>query len=164
MSSLNTLEQRIQTISDTLTLEQNKLNMHVTDCEDDINEINIKINALQREDQELHDEIHDVAEDVDNNTSRISAIENKNYQGQINEINETLTEGDNSIQNQINAMDAEHHEELHDLANSIDAHTIRLNKVELAQSEIPGHVILTMEEYEALGTPDPTKIYFTYET
>jgi len=164
MSSLNTLEQRIQTISDTLTLEQNKLNMHVTDCEDDINEINIKINALQREDQELHDEIHDVAEDVDNNTSRISAIENKNYQGQINEINETLTEGDNSIQNQINAMDAEHHEELHDLANSIDAHTIRLNRVELAQSEIPEHVILTMDEYEALGTPDPTKIYFTYET
>lgn len=164
MSSLNTLEQRIQTISDTLTLEQNKLNMHVTDCEDDINEINIKINALQREDQELHDEIHDVAEDVDNNTSRISAIENKNYQGQINEINETLTEGDNSIQNQINAMDAEHHEELHDLANNIDAHTIRLNRVELAQSEIPEHVILTMDEYEALGTPDPTKIYFTYET
>ena len=164
MSSLSTLEQRIQTISDTLTLEQNKLNMHVTDCEDDINEINIKINALQREDQELHDEIHDVAEDVDNNTSRISAIENKNYQGQINDINETLTEGDNSIQNQINAMDAEHHEELHNLANSIDAHTVRLNRVELAQSEIPEHVILTMEEYEALGTPDPTKIYFTYET
>jgi predicted nucleic acid-binding Zn-ribbon protein len=71
MATLNTLEQRIQTISDNLTIEQNKLNLHLADCDNDINEINIKIAALQREDVELHQEIHDVANNVDNNTARI---------------------------------------------------------------------------------------------
>lgn len=164
MATLNTLEQRIQTISDNLTIEQNKLNLHLVDCEEDINEINIKIAALQREDQELHQEIHDVAVNVDNNTARITAIERKDYQGQINNINNTLTDGDNSLQNQLEEMDIEHHEELHRLAQGIDAHSTRLNNIELEQSEIPEHVILTVDEYEALGTPDTNTIYFAYET
>lgn len=164
MATLDTLEQRIQTISDNLTIEQNKLNLHLVDCEEDINNINIKISALQREDQELHQEIHDVAVNVDENTARIEAIEHKDYQGQINNINNTLTDGDNSLQNQLEEMDVEHHEELHKLANGLDVHSSRLNQIELVQSEIPEHVILSVDEYEALGEPDTSKIYFAYET
>lgn len=164
MATLNTLEQRIQTISDNLTIEQNKLNLHLADCDNDINEINIKIAALQKEDVELHQEIHDVANNVDNNTARIQAIESKNYQGQIDNINNTLTDGDNSIQNQLEEMDVEHHEELHTLAQGIDVQNSRLNQLELTQSEIPEHVILPVDEFEALGTPDNSKIYFVYET
>lgn len=164
MPTLNTLEQRIQTISDNLTVEQNKLNIHLVDCEDDINEINIKIAALQREDKSLHQEIHDVANDVDENSAKIRAIEIKDYQGQIDNINSTLTSGDNSLKNQLDEMDVEHHEELHKLASNIDLHSSRINQIELLQSEIPEHVVLTIDEYEALGNPDTSKIYFAYET
>lgn len=164
MATLDTLEQRIQTISDNLTTEQNKLNRHLIYCEGDITKINIKIAALQREDAELHHEIHDVAVNVDDNTARIETIERKDYQGQIDNINNTLTKGDNSIQNQLEEMDVEHHEELHKLANGLDVHSSRLNQIELVQSEIPEHVVLTIDEYEALGEPDNSKIYFAYET
>ena len=164
MPTLNTLEQRIQTISDNLTVEQNKLNIHLVDCEDDINEINIKIAALQREDKSLHQEIHDVTNEVDENSAKIRAIEIKDYQGQIDNINSTLTSGDNSLKNQLDEMDVEHHEELHKLASNIDLHSSRINQIELLQSEIPEHVVLTIDEYEALGNPDTSKIYFAYET
>jgi hypothetical protein len=164
MATLETLEQRINTIANNLTTEQNKLNLHLIDCSEDINDLNIKIGALQREDVRIHQEIHDVAENVDENTARIEAIERKDYQGQIDSINFALTDGDNSLQNQLEEMDIEHHEELHQLAQGIDAHSSRLNKIEIEQSEIPEHVILTIDEYEALGQPDTTKIYFAYET
>lgn len=163
MADLNTIENRIQSISENLTQQQNKLNLHLVDCEEDINQINIKIAALQREDIELHKEIHDVAEDVDSNTSRIDAIEAKNYQGQIDNINNTLTDGDNSLQNQLDEMDVEHHEELHQLAGNVDIHSQRINEIEIAQSEIPEHVVLSEAEYEALGEPDTDKLYFVYE-
>ena len=163
MATLNTLEQRIQTISDNLTVEQNKLNLHLVDCETDINEINIKIAALQREDKEIHQEIHDVAENVNDNSIRINAIERKDYQGQIDNINNTLTNGDNSLKNQLEEMDVEHHEELHRLAQGIETNSSRLNKLEVEQSDIPEHVILTVEEYEAIDKPDENTIYFAYE-
>lgn len=164
MPTLNTLEQRIQNISDNLSVQTNRLNIHLADCEDDINEINIKISALQREDVELHQEIHDVAVNVDNNTGRIDEIERKDYQGQINTINNILTDGENSLQHQLEEMDIEHHEELHRLANNIDNHSTRLNDIEVEQAEIPEHVVLTVDEYEALGQPDTNTIYFAYET
>lgn len=164
MPTLNSLEQRIQNISDNLSLQTNRLSLHLADCEEDINDINVKIAALQREDVELHQEIHDVAMSVDSNTSRIEAIERKDYQGQINTINDTLTNGDNSLQNQLEEMDKEHHEELHRLAFNIDAHSSRLNHIEVEQAEIPDHVVLTVDEYEALGQPDTNTIYFAYET
>lgn len=163
MPTLDTLEQRIQNISDNLSVQTNRLSIHLADCEDDINEINIKISALQREDVELHQEIHDVAVNVDNNTGRIDEIERKDYQGQINTINNILTDGENSLQNQLEEMDIEHHEELHRLANNIDNHSTRLNDIEVEQAEIPDHVVLTVDEYEALGQPDTNTIYFAYE-
>ena len=163
MADLTNIENRIQTISDTLTTEQNKLNLHLIECEGDINQINIKIAALQREDQELHQEIHEVAVNVDDNTTRIESIERKNYQGQIDAINDTLTNGDNSLQSQLNEMDIEHHEELHRIAGNIDAHSTRINNMEVVQSEIPEHVVLSVAQYDALGEPDTDKLYFVYE-
>lgn len=163
MADLTNIESRIQMISDNLTLQQNQLNLHLVDCEDDIRDINVKIAALQREDVELHQEIHTVAESVDDNTARIEEIESKDYQGQIDNINNTLTDGDNSLQNQLDEMDLEHHAELHRIAENLDVHSTRINNIEVVQSEIPEHVVLSEAEYEALGEPDTDKLYFVYE-
>lgn len=162
-TTLNTLEQRLEILSDRLNTQGYNLNLHLTDCQDDINEINIKIAALEREDRELHDEIHDVALDVDDNLGRINAILSRDYQGQIDTLNSTLTSSDNSLQTQIEDMDVEHHEELHLLANGLDAQSIQINNIEVKQAAIPEHVVLSINDYEALGTPDPDKIYFAYE-
>lgn len=163
MADLNTIESRIQMISENLTLQQNQLNLHLVDCEDDINEINIKIAALQREDLELHQEIHNVSDSVDSNTARINVLESKDYQNQINQINNTLVNGDNSLQSQLEEMDEEHHNELHRLADSIDTHSTRLNKIEVVQSEIPEHVVLSESDYNSLAEPEVNKLYFIYE-
>lgn len=150
-------------ISENLTLQQNQLNLHLVDCEDDINEINIKIAALQREDLELHQEIHNVSDSVDSNTARINVLESKDYQNQINQINNTLVNGDNSLQSQLEEMDEEHHNELHRLADCIDTHSTRLNKIEVVQSEIPEHVVLSESDYNSLAEPEVNKLYFIYE-
>jgi predicted nuclease with TOPRIM domain len=163
MADLTNIESRIQMISDNLTLQQNKLNLHLVDCEDDIKDINVKIAALQREDQELHQEIHDVAVNVDENTARIEAIESKDYQAQIDNINNQMSGSDDSLQKQIDEMDIEHHEELHKLAENIDVHTSRINTIEVTQANIPEHVVLSEAQYEALGEPDTDKLYFVYE-
>lgn len=162
-TTLNTLEQRLEILSERVNNQAYNLNLHLTDCQDDINEINIKIAALEREDRELHDEIHDVALDVDNNLGRINSILTRDYQGQIDDLNSTLVGNDNSLQTQIEEMDVEHHEELHLLANSLDAQSIQINNIEVKQAAIPEHIVLSITDFEALGTPDPDKIYFAYE-
>lgn len=163
MADLTNIENRIQDISNNLTQQQNRLNLHLVDCENDISDINIKIAALEREDLELHDEIHDVAVKVDENTARIDLIIAKNYQGQIDILENTLIKGDNSLQDQLNEMDVEHHEELHRLAGNLDYHSNQINNIAIEQAKIPEHVVLSESEYDALDNPSPEKLYFVYE-
>lgn len=163
-ATLNTLEQRLEAISNNLNNQSYRLNLHLIDCQDDINALNIKIAALEREDIALHQEIHDVALDVDDNLGRINKIISRDYQGQIDEINSTLSDSNNSLQTQIDDMDAEHHEELHLIANGLNNQSQQINNIAVKQAEVPEHVVLSITEFEALGNPDPSKIYFAYET
>ena len=62
----------------------------------------------------------------------------------------------------LESQTPEHHIELHLLANSIDSHTDKLNKLELKGAEIPEHIFVSESDYEKIH-PESDKFYFTYE-
>ena len=96
---------------------------------------------------ELRDSINRTSLQVADNTTNIS----------------TLTTNLQSLDSEVEDMDIEHHEELHSLAGNIDSHSTQINEMELLLDAIPSHEVMTEDEYEALGAPDPDKFYFTYE-
>ena len=137
--------------------------------------------------QEIHEEIHEVALAVDNLDAsvspRVTTLENQASNFSSNILN--LQNEDTDIRNAMNAMDVEHHEELHRLALAIDNHESRIddiethwfnyekeierldNKIDASINEIvnnlPKHIVLTKEEYDNLENPDYNSFYFTYE-
>lgn len=82
--------------------------------------------------QEIHNEIHEVAMAVDNLDAsvspRVRTLENQASNFSSNILN--LQNEDKDIRNAMNAMDVEHHEELHKLAISIDNHESRIDDIE----------------------------------
>ena len=160
---LSTIEERIQLLSNNLNAEAQKLDNHIDDCEIETDEIEAQQQLLHNEDVRLHQEIHDVSNKVDTNSARLDIIEQKDYQGQIDTINSVLTTGTHSLQKQLIEMDVEHHEEMHHLAQNIDVNSNNIRGLELEQAQIPDIVVLTVEEYEAIAVPDPTKLYYIYE-
>ena len=157
--TLDTIQTEIDAIQDNLARQTTKLNNHLSDVDADINTINTKMRLLDTQDERLHQGIHDIAQQLDSNKTRLDRLENKDFQGQLDGINKSM---DQDIQKKIVDMDLEHHLELHLLANGIDANTSRLEKLELKGASIPEHVIISEEEYETLS-PEFGKFYFTYE-
>ena len=170
MATLNDIEQRLQEIEDELAAQTEVIEDHITDCRDTQTALDDKIDMLTQKDEEyyydLHDDIHDAALGVDNNTSRIEALERKNYQEQINTLNDNLDSDVNDLNTQLTEMDVEHHEELHRIANNLNDYGSRLDDITERQTEIdediPEHVVISSSEYSQI-TPDNDKIYFVYE-
>lgn len=170
MATLNDIEQRLQEIEEELAAQTQVIEDHITECEDAQTVLDDKIDLLTEKDEEyyydLHDDIHDAALGVNNNTSRIEAIERKNYQGQINTLNDNLDSDVNDLNNQLTEMDVEHHAELHRIANHLDGYGSRLDDITERQTEIeedsPKHIVISSYEYSHI-TPDNNKIYFVYE-
>lgn len=160
-NAINALQTQLNNVSAQLSSTSNTLNLHIIDCVDDINTITGRLGALASEDSELHQEIHEVSVQVDENTSKINALEVSDVS--INSRLDSLEAADEDFQEQLDDMDVEHHEELHTLAMGLNNANTRLNNLEIFEAETPEHVVLSEEEYEALGTPDYDTFYFTYE-
>jgi RNA processing factor Prp31 len=170
MATLNDIEKRLQEIEGELAAQTEVIEDHISDCKDTQTALDDKIDMLTQKDEEyyydLHDDIHDAALGVDNNTSRIEALERKNYQGQINTLNDNLDSDVNDLNTQLTEMDIEHHEELHRIANNLNDYSSRLDNITERQTEIeedlPEHIVISSSEYSQI-TPDNDKIYFVYE-
>ena len=163
MATLNDIEKRLQEIEGELAAQTEVIEDHITDCKDAQTALDDKIDMLTQKDEEyyheLHEDIHDAALDVNNNTSRIETLENKNYQGQINTLNDSLDSDVNDLNTQLTEMDIEHHEELHRIANNLDGYSGRLDNIE---EDLIDHIVISATEFEKI-TPDDDKIYFVYE-
>lgn len=159
--TLETLDTRITTVADALNQQARQLSLHVSDAESDINTINGQIRALQQEDTDLHRENHDLEIVVNSNEQRLTAVEADvaELPGDIQDVAQDVAK----LQEDLEDMDVEHHEELHLLANAIDGHTGRLDTLELDFSAFPDMKVMSEAEYEALREPLPETFYFTYE-
>lgn len=169
MATLNDIEKRLQEIEGELAAQTQVIEDHISDCKDAQTALDDKIDMLTQKDDEyyheLHEDIHDAALDVNNNTSRIEALENKNYQGQINDLSNGLDNDVNDLNTQLTEMDVEHHEELHRIANNLDGYDSRIESITERQAEIdevsPAHIIISADDFTHI-IPDNDKIYFVY--
>lgn len=160
-NAINALQTQLNNVASQLSSTSNSLNLHIIDCVDDINTITGRLGALASEDTDLHQEIHEVALQVDDNTSRINDLEVADVA--TDSRLDSLEAADADFQEQLNDMDAEHHEELHTLAMAVNNSNSRINNLEIFAANSPEHVVLSEDEYDALGTPDYDTFYFTYE-
>lgn len=158
-ATLENIQTQIEAIQGNLSTQTTKLNNHLSDVDNSITNINTKIKLLNNEDLKIHQEVHDLASDVETNDTRLQRIEVQDLQGQIDSVRDSI---DEDIQKQMEEMDFEHHIELHLLASSIDSHTDKLNKLELKGAEIPEHIFVSESDYEKIH-PESDKFYFTYE-
>lgn len=158
-ATLENIQTQIEAIQGNLSTQTTKLNNHLADVDNSITNINTKIKLLNNEDLKIHQEVHDLASDVETNDTRLQRIEVQDLQDQIDSVRDSI---DEDIQKQMEEMDLEHHIELHLLANSIDSHTDKLNKLELKGAEIPEHIFVSESDYEKIH-PESDKFYFTYE-
>ena len=158
-ATLENIQTQIEAIQGNLSTQTTKLNNHLADVDNSITNINTKIKLLNNEDLKIHQEVHDLASDVETNDTRLQRIEVQDLQGQIDSVRDSI---DEDIQKQMEEMDLEHHIELHLLASSIDSHTDKLNKLELKGAEIPEHIFVSEADYEKIH-PESDKFYFTYE-
>lgn len=158
-ATLENIQTQIEAIQGNLSTQTTKLNNHLADVDNSITNINTKIKLLNNEDLKIHQEVHDLASDVETNDTRLQRIEVQDLQGQIDSVRDSI---DEDIQKQMEEMDLEHHIELHLLANCIDSHTDKLNKLELKGAEIPEHIFVSESDYEKIH-PESDKFYFTYE-
>lgn len=158
-ATLENIQTQIEAIQGNLSTQTTKLNNHLADVDNSITNINTKIKLLNNEDLKIHQEVHDLASDVETNDTRLQRIEVQDLQGQIDSVRDSI---DEDIQKQMEEMDLEHHIELHLLASSIDSHTDKLNKLELKGAEIPEHIFVSESDYEKIH-PESDKFYFTYE-
>lgn len=158
-ATLENIQTQIEAIQGNLSTQTTKLNNHLSDVDNSITNINTKIKLLNNEDLKIHQEVHDLASDVETNDTRLQRIEVQDLQGQIDSVRDSI---DEDIQKQMEEMDLEHHIEQHLLANSIDSHTDKLNKLELKGAEIPEHIFVSESDYEKIH-PESDKFYFTYE-
>lgn len=159
--TIESLQTQIDALNERLNLNVEKLRRGQVDNETSINQIKTKLTVLDGEDNEIHQELHDIGVLVEGIDEREGDVEfANNIHGQ--EIDRLDTELED-LRKEMDDMDEEHHEELHTLAQKIDGHTADIDKVFEAQEKIPEHVVLSEEEYEKLVSPDPFKFYFTYE-
>lgn len=158
-ATLENIQTQVEAIQGNLSTQTTKLNNHLSDVDNSITNINTKIKLLNNEDLKIHQEVHDLASDVETNDTRLQRIEVQDLQGQIDSVRDSI---DEDIQKQMEEMDLEHHIELHLLASSIDSHTDKLNKLELKGAEIPEHIFVSESDYEKIH-PESDKFYFTYE-
>lgn len=114
---------------------------------------------------ELHEEIHEVAEVVDDHTIRIRDLDSSLgiLTADFDNKCADLDAEDLSLQTQITEMDVEHHEELHMLGNAIDALIISMESLNNFVGSLPKFVVLSEEEYESLTSLDSSTFYYTYE-
>ena len=159
--TIKNLEVQIGNVADNLAVQTNKINLHLVDSDSKITNINNNIARLDNEDVAIHDEIHTLSIAVDGNTEKVTQLEDHMFF--YDEVNDDIRNTISNMQVEMVEMDEEHHEELHRLAQAIDAHTTRMDAVEEYTTKIPQHIVLSEEEYEKLGTPDEDKFYFVYE-
>lgn len=159
--AVSALQTQVASLTSQLSSETNKLNLHLVDSDSDIAQLNAKTNLLDKEDTEIHDEIHEVSLEVDNHEGRINNLEISAEEQGVDI--QGLKDADTNFQQQLDDMDVEHHEELHNLGLAIDAHTERLNNLEIFEADSPEHVVLSEAEYDEMGEHDYDTFYFVYE-
>lgn len=160
-NAVTALQTQVASISNQLSSETNRLSLHLVDSDSDIAQLNAKTNLLSSEDADIHDELHEVEVVVNDNVSRLNGLDLLTTEQGADIVQ--LQNADEDLQEQIEEMDIEHHEELHTLATAINDHSTRINGLEIFKAETPEHVVMSESEYNQMPEHDYDTFYFVYE-
>lgn len=163
MGTIADIEQKIDTLITDIENESAELMTYQTMTEDSLHQVDEDINSVETNIEDLHQTLHNIALDVDNNTAKINTLihnlDEAGLEQQISNLSNRFSNADSAITD----MDAEHHAELHRLAAGIDYNTEKITQYETIQNTIPDYVIISSADFNNLVNPDATKIYYIYE-
>lgn len=134
------LETQIQNLAQESKSQANKLSLHIADADDEINRLKVKVTDLYSQDDDIGNEMHTLSDAIDVNRADIDEL-----QTQISDHANVLDEyraNFQTIDDTIEQLDNDHHEELHQIAQQLDGFYKRLNDVDVYTKEIPQYVII----------------------
>lgn len=157
MADLTTIEQRIDDLYTEVSNDEQLLEAHETAANVDIDFINQELLILDQQTMRIHDELHETAIDVDNNTSSINRINNKNYQVQIDALNNAYLGLQTDLNHYLNTFQNDSNK----INGKLNRQAQEIRQLETAISGEAEHVIISMTEFQRI-TPDNDKIYLVY--
>lgn len=137
-NAINQLQTQVNNLSGQVSTNTTNLSLHILDCVDDINTITGRLGALTAEDVNIHQEIHNISVQTDNNTSSIGDLELADEA--IDQRLDTLEAGQITLQGEIDSMDAEHHSELHTLSLQVDNNTGKIADLEVVDTNLDNRI------------------------
>ena len=153
---LDSLDQKVRDLGIQVELDNIKTKIHYNQCERKIVELTNTLNSIQDDSQE---EIDLLTQENTNHSNQIKAIEDADYDTQIDELSGKV----DAAKESLNAMDAEHHQLMEELSNKVSVQTDKIEETKAMLDGIIRHQVISEEDYRALGTPDDDVLYFTYE-
>lgn len=156
-TDLTTIEERIDDLYTEVGNDVQLLEAHKEAAAVDVDFINQQLAILDKQTMSIHDELHETAIDVDDNTSAINNIINQNYQSQLDDLELAYLGLDTTLAH----IEGQFNRDMNRLENRINTQAQEVNVI---MNEIGGekeHVILSMTEFQQI-TPDENKIYLVY--
>lgn len=153
---LDSLDQKVRDLGLKVELENIKTKIHYNQCERKIAELANTLNSVQGDSQE---EIDLLTQQNTNHSNQIKAIEDADYDTQIDGLSGKV----DAAKEQLNTMDAEHHQMIEKLTNKVSVQTDQIEETKAMLDGIIRHQVISEEDYQKLGTPDDDVLYFTYE-
>lgn len=157
MADLTTIEQRIDDLYTEVSNDEQSLDAHETAANVDIDFINQQLLFLDQQTMQIHDDLHETAIDVDDNTAALNAIKDSNYQTQINNLELSYL----GLRTNVSNYENEIYLETNRINDKINDQTLQINMIENELNGEAEHVILSMTEFQQI-TPDNNKIYLVY--
>lgn len=156
-TDLTTIEERIDDLYTEVGNDVQLLEAHKEAAAVDVDFINQQLAILDKQTMSIHDELHETAIDVDDNTSAINNIINQNYQSQLDELELAYLGLDSTLAN----IEGQFNRDMNRIEDRI---TSQAQEVNLLRNEIDDemeHVLISMTDFQQI-TPDENKIYLVY--
>lgn len=165
LSYINALNVRVTNLSNSLDATNLTVATNNNYARTNITLLTNDVNSLVSEDEDLHNEIHEVKQDLSYTYTYLTYTTND-----VNTLNnsyEVLSYTVDVNKQYMDDEDWELHQEIHEVKQGvysyISENSDNIFEINQYLTEVPQHVLLSESEWENIGTPDPVKYYFVYE-
>ena len=165
LAYINDLNIRVTNLSNSLDDTNQTVTSNYNRNNASINSLNLSVNSLVAEDNDLHNEIHEVSQNLTYTYSYL--VNTSNDLGSLITSYQVLNDTVSTNRTDMDDEDWELHNEIHEFRQGTYAYIVgntnSINSINNYLTEVPQHILLSEEEYERIDEPDPTKYYFVYE-
>lgn len=165
LSYINALNIRVTNLSNSLDDTNLTVASNNNYARTNINLLTLNVNSLVSEDNDIHNEIHEVKQNL---TYTYSYLVDTTYNlNTLNNSYDFLSYTVDVNRTDMDDEDWELHQEIHEVKQGvysyISENSDNIFEINQYLTEVPQHILLSETEWENIGTPDPVKYYFVYE-